>query len=314
MRYFAGRLVAGLATVLAVSVLVFGAMHMMPGSYADIVLGPYSSAEARDSLAAEFGLDRPAPLQYFEWLRHLLTGDLGSSLGTGEPVSEQLAQRLPVTLELALLAFVMTVLVGVPMGLLAGIATRSWARVSSRLVGSTAMSVPDFVLGSLFVFLFSRYTLGLPAGGYVPFGEDPLGSIKSMILPSVTLSVFGVALVVRTARDSVASVFSAPHVVAAIARGESMSHVVRHHILRNASIPLVTVLATYAGYLMGGAVIVETLFSLPGVGQAVQTAIKGRDYAVVQGMVMVAAAAFIAISLFADFTYGLLDPRVRAKQ
>ncbi len=310
-RYFAGRLLAGSVTLLVVSVLVFGAMHLVPGSYADIVLGPFSSPESRAALTAEFGLDAPVPVQYVEWLRQVLAGDLGASLGTGAPVGEQLVRRLPVTAELAVLALGCTVLVGVPLGLLAGLSRRRAGRELSRLVGSSTMSTPDFVLGSLLVYLFSRYALGLPVGGYVPFAEDPAANLRSMALPALTLSVFGVALVVRTGRDAVAAVVSAPHVAAAVARGEPGWHVIRHHVLRNASIPVLTVVATYLGYLMGGAVIVENLFSLPGLGQAVLGAINTRDYAVVQGMVLVAAAAFIAINLIADFAYGLLDPRIR---
>jgi len=303
---------AGVATLWVVSVLVFAAVHLVPGGYADIVLGPYSSAQAKAALSAQFGLDRPLPVQYLAWLRHLAVGDLGASLGTGEPVTRQLTQRWPVTSELAVMSLVITVVVGLPLALAAGLARRRLGRGLSRLVGSSAMSTPDFVLGSLFVYLFSRYALGLPVGGYVPFANDPMTNLRSMLLPALTLSVFGIALVVRTGRDAVAGVFSSPHVTAAVARGESMAHVIRHHVMRNAAIPVLTVLATYVGYLMGGAVIVENLFSLPGLGQAVLNAINGRDYAVVQSMVLVAAAAFITINLAADFAYGLVDPRIRA--
>jgi peptide/nickel transport system permease protein len=311
LRYFGGRLVAGLGTLWVVTVLVFAALHLVPGSYAELVLGPFSSPQARAALTTEFGLDRPLLVQYGEWLRHLVGGDLGASLGTGEPVTSQLARRWPVTAELATLSLLLTMVIGVPLGLAAGLARGKWGRGLSRLLGSSAMSTPDFVLGSLFVFLFSRFALGLPVGGYVTFAEDPVGNLRAFVLPAVTLSVFGMALVVRVGRDAVAGVLSSPHVAAAVARGESMRHVIGRHILRNAAIPVVTVLATYTGYLMGGAVIVENLFSLPGLGQSVLSAINGRDYAVVQGMVLVAAAAFIAINMMADVAYGLIDPRVR---
>ncbi|GAA0966840.1 ABC transporter permease [Acrocarpospora macrocephala] len=312
LRYFAGRLVTGAVTLWVVSVLVFSAVHLVPGGYPDIVLGPASSPQVREALRAEFGLDRPLVLQYLEWVRHVLTGDLGTSLGTGEPVSAQLMRRLPVTAELAGLSLALTVLAGVPLALLAGLSRGRFGRGLSRLVGSSAMSVPDFVLGSLLVFLFSRFSLGLPVGGYVPLAEDPVANLRSMALPALTLSVFGLALVVRTGRDAVAATFSSPHIAAALARGERIGQVTRHHVLRNAAIPVLTVLATYAGYLMGGAVIVENLFSLPGVAQAVLNAINGRDYATVQGLVLVAAAVFIAINLLADFAYGVVDPRIRA--
>lgn len=315
MRYFAGRLVAGLGTLFVVCGLVFGAVHLVPGSYAEIVLGPFSSPVARAALTREFGLDRPLVVQFAEWLRHVLTGDLGTSLGSGESVSGQLARRLPVTAEVAVLSLVPVAVVGLPLALVSGLAQGRTARGVSRLAGSLAMSTPEFVLGSLLVYLFSRYSLGLPVGGgYVSPADDIGQNLAAMVLPALTLSVFGIALVVRTGRDAVGRVVSLPHVTAALARGEGMGHVVRRHVLRNASIPVVTVVATFTGYLMGGAVIVENLFSLPGLGQAVLTAINGRDYAVVQGTVLVAAAVFITINLLADFTYGLLDPRIRAEQ
>jgi peptide/nickel transport system permease protein len=312
LRYFAGRVGAGAGTLWVVSVLVFAGVHLLPGSYAEVVLGPFSSTQARAALTAEYGLDRPLPLQYVGWLRHVAVGDLGASLGTGEPITRQLAQRWPVTAELAIFSLALTVSVGLPLALAAGLARRRLARGVSRLWGSSAMSTPDFVLGSLLVFVFSRFALGLPAGGHVPFADDPVANVRSMVLPASTLSLFGIALVMRTGRDAVAGVLSSPHVTAAVARGEGMAHLIRHHVLRNSAIPVLTVLGTYVGYLMGGAVIVENLFSLPGLGQSVLTAINGRDYAVVQGMVLAAAAAFIAINLLADFTYGLLDPRIRS--
>jgi peptide/nickel transport system permease protein len=150
----------------------------------------------------------------------------------------------------------------------------------------------------------------LPVGGYIPFADDPVENLRVMFLPALTLTAFGIAVVVRTGRDAVASVMSAPHVTAAFARGESVRHIVRHHVVRNAAIPVLTVLATYTGYLMGGVVIVENLFSLPGLGQAALNAVSDRDYAVVQGVVLAGAAAFIAINMLADFAYGVIDPRV----
>jgi peptide/nickel transport system permease protein len=173
------------------------------------------------------------------------------------------------------------------------------------------MSTPEFVTGSVFVYLFSRYSLGLHVGRYVPITENPIENIRAMLLPAITLSCFGIALVVRVGRDAIAGVMSEPHVTSALARGETVPHVVRHHVVRNAAIPVVTVLAVYTGYLMGGAVIVENLFSLPGLGQVALVAIQQHDYAIVQGVVLVAAAAFIAINMLADVAYGLIDPRVR---
>jgi len=312
-RYVAGRVAAGLLTLLAVSALVFVGLHMVPGGYADLLAGPTASPATRARIAADYGLDQPLPVQYVKWLGHAVTGDLGASLGTGVSVTEQLARRVPVTGELALLAVLFTLVVGLPLALLAGLARSRARRQGSRLLGAVAMSTPDFVLGSVLVYLFSTYALGLPVGGYVAFADDPLQNVRSMLLPAFTLGVFGVAILVRTGRDAVAGVMSSPHIAAATARGESTAHIVRHHVLRNAAIPVVTVLATYTGYLMGGAVIVENLFSLPGIGQSVLNGVSTRDYALVQGTVLVAAATFIAINLLADFAYGVIDPRVLAE-
>lgn len=309
-RYLAGRLVAGLITLLVVTIVVFGAIHLVPGSYADIAAGPTAPPEARESIAAEYGLDEPLPVQYFEWLRHVAVGDFGVSLGTNAAVSDVLIRRLPVTIELTLLSLILTLLIGVPLAVAAGMGRGRLARGGSRLTGAAAISVPTFVLGSVLVYLFSRYELGLQVGGYVPFTSDPIQNLRSLMLPAITLCVFGIALVIRTGRDSVASVLSQPHVTSAIARGESRWHIVRHHVLRNAAIPVVTVLASYVGYLLGGAVIVENLFSLPGLGQAALLGINGRDYAIVQATVLVAAFAFIAVNMLADFSYRLIDPRM----
>src|SRR6185312_13259088 len=247
----------------------FSALHLVPGSYADILAGPTASQATRERISESYGLDQPLPVQYLKWLGHAVTGDLGASLGTGESVSDQIARRLPVTAELALLSLLISLVIGLPLALFAGVSRRRATRESSRLVGALAISTPEFVLGSVLVYVFSRYTLGLTVGGYVPFVDDPQANLRSMLLPAITLSAFGVALIVRTGRDAVGTVLSSPHITAATARGESTGHIVRHHVLRNASIPLVTVMATYAGYLMGGAVIVESLFTLPGLGQAV---------------------------------------------
>jgi peptide/nickel transport system permease protein len=311
LRYGARHIVTGAITLLVVTVVVFVAIHLVPGDYADIVLGQFATPAARARLATEYGLDDPLPVQYVQWLQHAVTGDLGHSMSTGEPIMGHLQRRLPVTGELALLALAFTLLLGLPLAILAALARSAPSRAISRLAGAVAMSVPDFVLGSVVLYLFSRYALGLRAGGYVAFGDDPVGNLRTMLLPALTLGVFGLAMVVRTGRDAVNAVLSAPHVTAAIARGETLPYVVRHHVLRNAAIPVVTVVAVYVGYLMGGAVIVENLFSLPGLGQAVLSGVNGRDYAIVQGVVLVGAAAFIAINTIADLSYGLIDPRVR---
>jgi peptide/nickel transport system permease protein len=212
---------------------------------------------------------------------------------------------------LGVLALLFALVIGIPLALAAGLASSKLGRGSSRLGGATAISTPDFVIGSVLVYLFSRYHLGLNVGQYVPLVDDPVSNLRAMLLPALTLSVFGIAVIVRTGRDSIAQVLSEPYVAAARARGENTIHLIRHHVLRNASVPVLTVVAIYTGYLMGGAVIVENLFSLPGLGQAALVGINGRDYQLVEGVVLVAAAAFITINMLADVAYGVIDPRIR---
>jgi peptide/nickel transport system permease protein len=310
-RYLAGRLSVGMVTLFIVTVLVFGAIHFVPGSYSQVVLGPYSTPQERAKVTKDYGLDRPLPVQYIYWARGLVHGDFGYSTGTQTPVSELLVRRIPVTMELAALALLFATVVGVPLALAAGMASTRLGRGSSRLGGAVAISTPDFVIGSVLVYVFSRYHLGLPVGAYVPLADDPSANLRGMLLPALTLSVFGVAVIVRTGRDAVARVLSEPYVVAARARGESTLHLIRHHVLRNSSMSVLTVMAVYVGYLMGGAVIVESLFSLPGLGQAALTSINGRDYSVIESVVLVSAAAFITVNMLADVAYGLIDPRIR---
>jgi peptide/nickel transport system permease protein len=310
-RFVAAKLLVGAGTLLVVSMLVFLAVHLIPGGYAQVVLGPFASAEAKAQVAAQYGLDQPIPLQFLDWLSHVLTGDLGTSYTSGTPVAELISRKLPVTAELAALALIIALIVGLPLAIVSGANRGRIASGLSRFVGAVALSFPDFVVGSVLVFIFSAIPLWFTVGGYVPFSDDPIENVRAVFLPALTLSVFGVAVLVRTGRDAVASTFTSPHVFAAVARGESSEHVIRHHVLRNSSIPMVTVVATYFGYLLGGAVIVEGLFSLPGMGQAVLNAVRERDYAVVQGVVLVSAALFITINMLADISYGLIDPRTR---
>jgi len=311
LRWLLVRGFTAALTILGVSILVFAAIHLVPGRYEDILLGPFASEQLRAAVAERFGLDRSLPEQYVRWLAAALTGDLGTSLTTRQPVLAEFIRRAPVTAQLAVMAGAFTLLIGLPLGILSAVgASRRGVRAGSRLIGALGLSLPDFVLGSLLVYLFSRYHLGLSVGGYVPFGQDPVQNLRAMLLPSLTLSVFGIALLVRTSRDAVLGVLTEPYITAAVARGERPFDIVRHHVLRNAAIPIVTVLATYVAYLLGGAVIVEKLFTLPGFGIYVLTAVGNRDYAIVQAGVLVAAVVFVLVNMLADVAYAAIDPRI----
>lgn len=312
------RVANALLTLLGVALLVFVALRLIPGGYAEVLLGPFATPEARALVAERYGLDEPVALQFGHWLWALLQGDFGVSMVTRQPVVTEFIRRAPVTLELAVLTLLMALAAGLPLGVWSALSAQgrggAWARGLGRVVGAVGASVPEFVLGSALIYVFSRWQLGLRVGGFVPFGDDPWGNLKSVLLPTASLSLFGMALVLRTTRDAVLRVLTEGHILAAVGRGETPWHIVRHHVLRNAAIPVVTVTATYFGFLLGGAVIAEVLFSMPGVGYYAYSALEGRDYAVVQAGVLLAAATFIALNTLADLACVLIDPRLLARK
>jgi peptide/nickel transport system permease protein len=310
-RFVVTRTLNAVVTIAAAAVLVFAALHAAPGSYEEIILGPTSTPESRAHLAEEFGLDEPLPTQFASWLNAAIHGDFGVSLTTAEPIAAEFSRRAPVTIELTILATLFSLVVGLPLGVVAALRARLPRLAGlSRALGALAMSTPEFVVGSVLVYLFTRYDLGLTIGDYVPFGEDPLANLQVMLLPGMTLGIFASALVMRTTRTAVLAVLSEPYITAAVARGEPPVRILGAHVLRNASIPIITVVGTNLGYLLGGAVIVETLFSLPGFGSFTVSAIELRDYGVVLAGTLIAAAAFVVVNLLVDLSYGLIDRRV----
>jgi peptide/nickel transport system permease protein len=298
--WWIGRALSAAATLLGVSILIFAAVRMMPGGFAETILGPFATADQKAELADRYGLDQSVFVQYGHWLAAVAQGDFGVSMISREPVVSELWARLPVTGQLTLFSVLIATLLGVPLGVLTAVRAR---RASvGRLLSGLGVSVPEFVLGSLVVFVFSRYALGLPAGGY--------DGVRSLILPSLVLSFFAISITARTTRDAVMGVLVEPYVTAAVARGESPWFIIRHHVLRNAAIPVVTLLATITAYLLGGALIVEYVFNLPGIGSYVVQAVGRRDYAVVQAGVLLAATVFIVLNLMVDLVVGLIDPRL----
>jgi len=306
------RLATALLTLLGVAALVFAALRLIPGTPADVLLGPMATPEMRAILTARYGLDQSLPQQFGHWLAALARGDFGISMVTNEPVMNELARRAPYTGELASLTMLVALATGVPLGVWSALSTRGRGVVVGRLVGAVGASVPEFVLGSFLIYAFSNWQLGLQVGGFVPFGEDAGANLRSLALPTLSMSVFGMALILRTTREAVLRVMTEGHITAAVGRGETPWFIVRHHVLRNAAIPLVTVVTTYFGFLLGGALIAEVLFSIPGLGYYLYNALEGRDYAVVQAGVLLAAVVFIGLNMLADVAYALVDPRIGA--
>ena len=312
--YVAKRLLSLGPTLLGVSVLTFLFLRLIPGDAIAVRLGTSTvlTPQQLSELRAFFGLDQPLYRQYLGWLGALCTGDAGYSIRTGRPVVVEIAARLPATAELALAAAIVALAVGLPLGIASALRPRSWLDLAARGFGLLGLSLPNFWLGTLFILLFARYLRWMPnTGGYVEFAQDPGANLGFLIFPAVTLGVAMAAVVMRTARSAMLDVLGADYIRTAHAKGLSAASVVHRHALRNGLIVVVTILGVQVGYLLGGAVIVEEVFAVPGVGRLLLHAITQRDYALVQGAVLVVAVLFVTVNTVVDLAYGLLDPRIR---
>jgi peptide/nickel transport system permease protein len=313
-RYLLTRLIGAIPTLLGVSLLTFLFIRLIPGDAIAARLGTSTALtpEQLASLRAFFGLDQPLPLQYWNWLTSLLRGDAGYSIRTGRPVLVEIAERLPATLELAAGATLIAVAIGIPLGLLSAMRPRSRLDVLVRVGGLIGLSLPSFWLGTLIIVLFSLYLRWLPnTGGYVDFVRDPLGNLRLLLFPALTLGVALAAATMRMTRSAMLDVLSADYVRTATAKGLGRPLVVRRHVLKNGLIVVVTLLGIQVGQLLGGAVVVEEIFTIPGVGRMLLAAIVQRDYALVQGAVLAIAIIFVLLNIVVDLLYGYLDPRIR---
>ncbi|TDC53247.1 ABC transporter permease [Jiangella ureilytica] len=308
-------LARAVATMLAVTVLVFFALHAVPGGFESVYLGTSASETSHATVRAALGLDRPLLEQYVSWVGGIVTGDLGTSLLSSRPIVDELAVRLPATAQLAVLATVISVPAGAALGIAAGVANlRGRASGLGRVAGALSASVPDFVVATVLVFVASQAGWRIVGSSYVPFAEDPVGSTVRMLLPALSLSFFATGIVARTTRDAVLAVRAEPFMTMAIARGESTWQIVRRHVLRNVANPIVTVGAVNVGYLLGGALIIERVFAIPGVGEYAVNAVNSRDYPVVMATVVLGAAAFVVANVLADLAGGFVDPRLGARR
>ncbi len=316
LSYLVGRIVTVfLPTLLGISVLVFGAMQAIPGDFVDIMigLGPDVSEEQREAIAKSYGLDAPVPVQYLVWLRDTLRGDLGSSLRTGEPVAREILNRLPATLELAALATLASLVIAVPAGILAAVNRNGPIDLIARLAGLVGLSVPNFLLGTLLILFISLRWPVLPTTGFVPISEGIVANLRSLVLPSVSLGALLAASITRMTRSALLEELGKEYLTVARAKGLSNRGIVLSHALRNALVPVITVVGIQTGYLLGGTVIVEQLFAIPGIGRLALDAVLQRDYPLVQGTTLFIAGSFVLINLLTDVVYGLADPRIRRR-
>src|SRR5437667_5437339 len=312
--YLAKRLLGAIPTLVGVSFLTFLFIRLIPGDAIAARLGTSTALtpEQLASLRAYFGLDQPIPLQYWNWLVSLLHGDAGYSIRTGRPVFVEIAQRLAAASELAAAAAVIAIAVGVPLGRVSALRPRSRLDLAVRVGGLIGLSLPSFWLGTLIIVLFSLYLRWLPnTGGYVEFTQDPLANLGLLLFPAVTLGLGLAAATMRMTRSAMLDVLGADYVRTAAAKGLAPRVVVRRHVLRNGLIVVVTLLGIQVGQLLGGAVVVEEVFAVPGVGRMLLTAIVQRDYALVQGAVLGIAILFVGVNIIVDVLYGYLDPRIR---
>lgn len=294
-----------------VSAVVFSLIHLTPGDPVRIMLREEADPATVATLRHQLGLDRPLPLQYLTWLGRAARGELGRSIRTNQPVVEAIRQRAPVTLTLALAALLVALTIGLPAGILAAFRRNSVVDVIATLVAIAGVSLPSFWLAMLLILVFS-VTLGwLPPLGWVSLDRDPVAWVRSLVLPSVTLGVAIAAVVMRMTRASLLEVLELDYVRTARAKGLAEHRIILGHALQNALIPVVTVVGLQAGALLGGAVITETIFALPGVGRLLVDAIFQRDFPIVQGVVLFLAVNFLVVNLLVDLTYARLDPRIR---
>jgi peptide/nickel transport system permease protein len=317
LKYSFQRLVHSIPVLILMSMIVFGMILIVPGDPVDVYLGPGSDAdpEAVAMLRHELWLDRSIPEQYIHWVeRAVLHGDLGRSVSSNQPVLHTLIERLPVTLELAVLATLLAVLVGVPLGVFAALRRNTKADLLLSGVGVAGLAIPNFWLAILMLLLFSVELNWLPASGYVPFFEDPVGNLERMVMPAVALALPIAGILMRQVRSSVIEVMSLDFVRTARSKGLTDYRVITRHAIPNAMIAPLTVLGVIVAHLLGGVLIIERIFHIPGTGSYVVEAIFTRDFKVVQGGALMLAVIVLAVNFVVDILYGVIDPRIVAER
>ena len=309
-QYTIRRILQLIPVLLGISILIFAVMKMIPGDVISGILGVEATPELRAQLAAKYGLDRPYIVQYLDWIGGVLRGDFGESIRTAEPILPQILTRFQVTAELTILAAVISWFVAIPLGILAAVKRNSMVDRLIRVFALLGVSVPGFALSILLILFLSLAFGYFSPLGYVSFFEDPLRNLQIMILPASILGISISGSVMRMTRSSVLEVLRQDFVRTGRAKGASERVAVFKHVLRSALIPIVTLVGMQIGSLLGGAVIVEQIFSLPGLGQMTLTGINQRDYPVVQGCVLFIAFVYVLVNVATDLLYAYIDPRI----
>lgn len=294
-----------------VTIMVFTLMHLIPGDPAYVMLGEEASPEAVEALRKELGLDRSLPIQYFAWIRKAVKGDLGRSIKNNVKILDTILARLPITAYLAVSAVVFSILIGLPAGIIAGVRPKTAIDVVATVLAMAGIAMPSFWLGILLIFFFAFKLEWLPILGYVSPAEDLWDSLRHMVLPAITLGASMAATNTRFIRSSMLDVMNKEYITTARSKGLKEIGIIRGHALKNALIPVVTMLGLQIAMLFGGALVVETIFAIPGLGRLIVDAIFARDFPMVQGIVLFMAVFVLTANFIVDILYSFLDPRIR---
>jgi peptide/nickel transport system permease protein len=317
-RYALMRIVHAIPVLVILSMIVFSMILLIPGDPVNTYLGETNATpEQIHAMKHKLGLDQPIPVQYIDWAGRVLHGNLGESVSSHQPVLGTLLSRLPITIELALIATLIAVVIAIPLGVVAALRRKSFWDTMLSTISVGGLAVPNFCFAVLLIVLFAVKLHWLPSSGYVPFSQDPVANLKRMILPALALGIAFAGVLARQIRSSLIEVLSQDYVRTARAKGISERRVVWRHAIPNALIAPLTVLGVHLGHLLGGVLIIETIFALPGEGSYVVTAISTRDYQVVQGGALLIGVIVILVNIATDILYGVIDPRItvaRAEQ
>jgi peptide/nickel transport system permease protein len=310
IAYIVRRLLYAVVVIVGVATISFALLQMIPGSPVDAMLGTESTPQAREALERELGLDTSIPVQYVTWWGNLLRGDLGKSAMTSQPVGQLIIERLPTTIPLALLSMFIALVIAVPAGILSAIRRNTWIDGVVSVIAFAGLSIPGFWLGTLLILGFSVHWQIFPPGGYVSVMDDPIDGLRHLILPAIALGSTFAAVLTRMIRSSLLEVLGADYIRTARAKGQTEQRVLVQHALRNALIPAVTIVGVQVGFLLSGALVIEQIFSLPGIGRLTVQAVLDRDIPLLQGCIITIAFIFVAVNLLTDLLYMWLDPRI----
>lgn len=310
--YIARRILVAVPTLLIVSVIVFLLQKLLPGDPVLVLAGEERDPATLALLRERYHLNDPFVIQYLRWLGNVMTGDLGISLRTNQPVLELIVEKLPVTLQLAIMSMIFALSIGIPTGIVAAVYKNGVFDWLANLVALSGMSIPNFWLGIMLILLISVNLGWLPASGYEPFSRNPLRSVETMLMPAFVLGTTLAATIMRHTRSAMLTVLRSDYIRTARAKGLSQRAVILSHSFRNALLPIITLTALLFGELMAGAVLTEQIFAIPGFGKLTVDAVFNRDYAVVQGVVLCTAVGFLFVNLVADILYGVFNPRIRS--